>query len=349
MVNILKAFNDELVDFLKLNIQFNRKYNKYVFKGNWTSEINEAYFDKRIEKLKTLLYDQLRVGKRNDLFLNQTLSLIRARFDFFHEYDYSDFSFLKESRTIIPKNHTSLDHPPKEKFNYDFFLNNPTDNYLESEEYANLDQENTSKYLHLVEVFHNNDATEIKFEEHKLMYCIIMFQEKVFELQNFIENLQEDHEMIDFGKTDFNKEVVNSNQLNNETILLSINNLEEKIGNNNKKLEKLMQNKKVTNQEASKKVKCKINLNKISVAEFVAFLIKDGTVFLDENNTKNNKVQMQNFFQDHFTYQALNKAQADITKLNREIADTHFEDKKKYNAYIDKLISILQSKKMVVK
>lgn len=311
MVNILKAFNDELVDFLKLNIHFNRKYNKYVFKGNWTSEINEAYFEQRIEKLKTLLYDQLRVGKRNDLFLNQTLSLIRERFDFFHEYDYSDFSFLKESRTIIPKNHTSLDLPPKEKFNYDFFLNNPTDNYLESEEYGNLDQENTSKYLHLVEVFHKNDATEIKFEEHKLMYCIIMFQEKVFELQNFIENLLEDHEMIDFNY------IKENNNLPAEAM--------GKITENN--------------------IKCKIDLNKKSVAEIVAFLMIEGVIFIDKINEKNNKIEIQKFIEENFTYKALNKEQTEIKSLNREIAEIHFEQKDNYNAFIDKLIKILESKK----
>lgn len=118
MINNVKAFNDELYDFLKIDIQFNTMYNQYLFKGNWTSTINNLYFDNRIEKLKKLLFIQLENGLVNKLFLFETLDEIKKSSNFFQKCDYDDFSFLEESLIIIRKKANTNPIPQKELFNF---------------------------------------------------------------------------------------------------------------------------------------------------------------------------------------------------------------------------------------
>ncbi len=211
MINNVRAFNDELYDFLKIDIQFNTIYNQYLFKGNWSSTINNLYFDNRIEKLKKLLFIQLENGLENKLFLFETLDEIKKSLNFFQKRDYDDFSFLEESLIIIRKKANTNPIPPKELFDYNYFLDKLNlDNHF-NEDFINLDDEIHAYYYHLEDLFKNKISTNLEFEESKLMYCIIKFVEYIYELQNFVESIYENVKSIEFSV------------INNEKTALQIN------------------------------------------------------------------------------------------------------------------------------
>ena len=89
----IKEFEDELDNFLTISIAYNPNYNKYLFDNKWTIDAQETYFENRVEKIKKILWEQLKNGLENKLFLLETRDKIRTTYNLLYDCDFTDLSF----------------------------------------------------------------------------------------------------------------------------------------------------------------------------------------------------------------------------------------------------------------
>lgn len=208
MVNTAKVFNDELDSFLRLDIQYNSKYDQYLFQGKWTSTIYYSYFTERNDKLRHLLIEHLKQGVKNKEFLSIVLDQINVAYNSITKWDYDKFSFFEDAIIMIRKSRISKNAPPKEKFDYNYFEKQLyLDNYLK-EEFFNLDDEVIDYHYHLVDAFKRSKPTKIEFEQEKLMYCVINFVESIIKLENIINDLYKVCEFTDFSVKNAEKHIL---------------------------------------------------------------------------------------------------------------------------------------------
>lgn len=199
MKTTIKAFTDELYDFLKIDVKYNTKFDQYLFKGQWTYKINDLYFENRLEYLRTLLFKQLKEGQKNKELLLEILDEIKDKFNFFQNWDYNEFAFFEHAGITIGKTGSLTNVPPVEKYSFDYFQN---ERYLESskeEDYSTSDDEIYNYRQHLAAAFNAPNATKREFEQSKLMYCIINFVDNIRVLQNYVESLYVDYDYHNFS------------------------------------------------------------------------------------------------------------------------------------------------------
>lgn len=201
MKTTIKAFTDELYDFLKIDVQYNSKYDQYLFKGEWTYKINDQYFENRLEKLKTLLFKQLKEGQKNKEFLLEILDEIKDKFNFFQNWDYNEFAFFEHAGISIRTSERIKNVPPAEKYDFNYFHNKLYLENYKDEAFFTIDDEIYDYHQHLADIFNKPNVTKLEFEQSKLMYCVINFVDNIRVLQNYIESLHQDYDYHNFSAT----------------------------------------------------------------------------------------------------------------------------------------------------
>lgn len=201
MKTTFKAFTDELDDFLKIDVQYNSKYDQYLFKGEWTYKVNDLYYENRLEKLKSLLFKQLKEGQKNKEFLLEILDEIKEKFNFFQNWDYDEFAFFEHAGILIRTSGRLKTVPPAEKYDYNYFHNKIYLENYKDETFLTIDDEIYDYHEHLADIFNEPNVTKLEFEQSKLMYCIINFVDNIRVLQNYIESLHQDYDYHNFSAT----------------------------------------------------------------------------------------------------------------------------------------------------
>ena len=200
MINTAKDFNDELDSFLKLDVQYNSKYDQYLFQGKWTSTIFYSYFKERNDKLRNLLLEHLKQGLKNKEFLSNVLDEIIAAYNSINRWHYEKFSFFEDAVILIRKSRIKKNDPPKEIFDYNYFIEERYKNNHLKEEFYNLNDEIIDYHNHLLDMFNRTNPSKKEFEQEKLSYCVINYVEALIDLEKMVSNLYVYSEFTDFSE-----------------------------------------------------------------------------------------------------------------------------------------------------
>ena len=309
MSNFLKDFEEAFDDFLGTTVYFNESKICYKFQGVWTSNMYNTIFEEKANRLMLLLRIQLKNGLNNKSFLTEIQRKLRDTSNFLYDIYYDDFDNLEKSNLKIKRIFEEPESSDDNVFNYDFYEKKL---YIDIKEKSSKNKENEISnslidFFENYQIKNNSAPSKLQFENYKLLDCIYYYQEIVFETLTEVDYYLINFDVIDFTKIDIEE---------HQPIVSAIE-------------------------------KCKINLSKIEVARFFKFLMVEQIIYFDLIDGKKNKIKLQNFIQDHFTYKSLNTKQENITNLQREFAETHIEIKEDYNKLIDELIAILNSKRKI--
>jgi len=308
MINYLKEFQDALDDFLDLSIYFNQNEIRYKFQGVWTSSNFEKDIQEKAKNLEHLLSRQLKNGLDNKTFLTELQLEIRKAYNFLYDIYYDDFDNLSKSNLKIRYSSAYPDYISVDLYTYEFF-----EKLISNEKFHKQFQSGNIEFqilfdslLELFKNFKKNDTTpSIQQFENLKLLECIYCYREI--LFDLLGVI--DHYVYNFDKIDFSK-------------------IEDKEF-----------------QPIVQAVKCNLNLSKVEAAKFFSFLIYDKIIFIDSSDEKADKIRIQKFIENNFTYKSLNSKQESITKINREISDFKLYNKSDYNKVIDDFIKILESKK----
>lgn len=310
MKNYIQEFNAELDDFLTIKVVYNRHFKQYLFQGVWVSEINNSFFQDRLDTLEKLLFNHLKHGINNDIFLLETIEKIKKVDDLLYDHDYSEFSFFENSGISIRKTSNISNPPKKEEYDYNYFVSNKHKAKRLNDNFFDQEQDIISYHNHLSDLFRNSKhhPSEDEFEQEKLLRVIITYVGYVDDLLHKIALLESNCDKINFST-------------------IKIDDINSQINTNINK--------------------CNLNISKLKLAEFINFLMIEKYINFNAESEAKNKILIQEFFQNNFTYKSPNTKQENIKSLNREISESHLNIKENYNNYIDRLIKLLESKKKV--
>ena len=156
---------------------YNSEYNKYLFNNKWTIDVNETYFENRIEKIKKLLWEHLKNGLDNKSYLQETRDKIRTSYNLLYDCNFTDLSFLEQLDVVIRKSSNSPNNPTKERYDYNYFANKLYVESYKSDAFFKQSDLIINYHDHLKNLFSNsiNQPTENEFEERKLIYSIQIY------------------------------------------------------------------------------------------------------------------------------------------------------------------------------
>lgn len=308
MINYLKEFQEALDDFLDLTIYFNENDIRYKFQGIWASSNFEKLIKEKAKKLEYLLSRQLKNGLDNKTLLSETQLKIREVYNFLYDVYYEDFDDLAKSNLKVRYSSAFPEYILADLYTCEFF-EKLISNEKTREDFQNGNIEFTMLFdslLKLFEKFQKNDKSPDKLQfENAKLLDCIYCYREI--LFDLLNTIE--HYFYNFDKIDFSKIDTDEFQPIDETI------------------------------------KCNLNLSKVEAAKFFSFLIYDKIIFIDPSDEKMDKIRLQKFIENNFTYRSLNSKQEAITKINREISEFKLYNVKEYNNAIDDFIKILESKK----
>ncbi|TDP61192.1 hypothetical protein [Flavobacterium dankookense] len=302
----LKEFEDELDDFLTIRIAYNSKYNKYLFDNKWTIDVNETYFENKVEKIKKLLFEHLKNGLENKSFLRETKDKIRTSYNLLYDCDFTDISFLEQLDVLIRKNSNSLYNPTKEIYDYNYFVKKLYEESYKSDTFFDQNDEIINYHNFLRDIFFystKKQPTENEFEEQKLIYSLLIYKEYLMVLLSYIETLYFNCDRIDFSQKNAESSIIIPSK------------------------------------------KCQVNLSKVDTAQLFRFLFKEGFITINDEDT-NDESQIKKFIEENFTYQnQRTKKHEPIKNINKEFSELNWEHKELQIKFIDNLISKLAAQK----
>jgi hypothetical protein len=308
MINNLQKFEDELYDFLRINVVYNAKYNQYLFDNQWAIEADETYFENRIENIKKILWEHLKNGLDNKSFLLETRDQIRNAYNLLYDCDFGNLSFLERLDVVIRKKSNSSKKPKKEIYDYNYFITKSYEESYLNDTFFNQSDSILNYHEHMTDLFSNstNQPTENEFEEQKLIYSILIYKEYVMVLLSYVESLYLGCDRIDFSQ----------NNVENSIILPL--------------------------------KKCQVNLSKVDTAQLFRFLFHEGFITINDEDTNDEsqikKFIEENFtYQNQRT-----KKHETIKNINKQFAELKSEHKETQINFIDNLILKLEERKKVV-
>ncbi|QBZ98853.1 hypothetical protein [Flavobacterium sangjuense] len=307
MVNYLREFQEGLEDFLDLTVYFNENEIRYKFQGLWTSSNFEKDIQIKANKLENLLYRQLKNGLDNKVLLSEVRLKMRVSLNFLSDVYYDDFDNLSKSNLKV-RYSSSVPENTSDLFTYEFFQNLKSDEKAHKE-FQKRNDDLTMLFdsiLKLFERFQKEGKTPSRLQFENLKLLNCIYCYQEI-LFNLLDKVE--HYFYNFEKIDF-------------TILDT--------------------NESLPMMET---VKCNINLSKVEAAKFFSFLIYDKIIFIDSSDEKMDKIRIQKFIENNFTYKSLNLKQKPITNINKEISEFKLYNDNEFNQTIDDFIKILQSKK----
>lgn len=301
----IKEFEDELYDFLTISIAYNSEYNKYLFNNKWTIDVNETYFENRIEKIKKLLWEHLKNGLDNKSYLQETRDKIRTSYNLLYDCNFTDLSFLEQLDVVIRKSSNSPNNPTKERYDYNYFANKLYVESYKSDAFFKQSDLIINYHDHLKNLFSNsiNQPTENEFEERKLIYSIQIYKDYVMVLLSYVESLYFNCDRIDFTQKNAESSIIIPSK------------------------------------------KCQVNLSKVDTAQLFRFLFSEGFITINDEDTNDEsqikKFIEENFtYQNQRT-----KKHEPIKNINKEFSELKWEHKELQIKFIDNLISKLEAQK----
>jgi hypothetical protein len=146
----------------------------------------------------------------------------------------------------------------------------------------------------------NGYDTPIDFEYGLLSYAIQKYYEAVSNLHSYIFSLIENARYIDF------KSLV----------------IEDRSG---------------ARQQVKADTKLHFNLPKKDIASFFRYLLEEKIIVFDDNDERNNELQMKRFVDTHITYLNPSGQKVPMKNFNREYSEAKaYSNKEKYNSFINR-------------
>ena len=307
MLDNLRKFQEASEDFFDTRIFFNKELCQYKFQGIWVSSGFEKDIETKISSIKDLLFNQLKYGLNNKSFLLELQRELRETHHFLYNIYYDEFDDLAKSNLNIHTTHSEPDELITDLYTYDFFVKIATDEKA-LEEFKQQEIEFPNLYKTLSDLFFAKNEEEYP---SRIQFENAKLLSCIYCYRTVVFDLLSDvdYYVQDFDKIDF-------------SLIDTIN-----------------------NQKNVEKIKCNINVSKIELARFFKFLMIEKYLYFDLHNDSKNKIMLEHFIENNFTYKMQDGSQGEIKTLKREFSESHLEIKKDYNELIDELIGILESKR----
>ncbi|MES2545649.1 MAG: hypothetical protein V4548_12240 [Bacteroidota bacterium] len=146
----------------------------------------------------------------------------------------------------------------------------------------------------------------LDFEKVKLLYSIDLFVKSLSDFYSFVYSLEMNLDFIDFDK---------------------------------------LMAEPYTFSDKTQKIKCHINLKKIELAQLFTMLMSMEYLFMDKTNPNKNKILMEKFIEDNFTYKNHEDKQLNINYLKREFTELNWHHLDNQVNFIDGFILNLEKVK----
>lgn len=112
-----------------------------------------------------------------------------------------------------------------------------------------------------------------------------------------------------------------------------------------KKIENLLLLNDFQNNQSSSE-RCKSSYSKSELAILFYILMDEGLLFFDPSDVKKNRISIQEFLSDNFTYRDNEGVQKKITRISRQFSECKgYTYKEKQIKFLDDLIGILMERK----
>ena len=112
-----------------------------------------------------------------------------------------------------------------------------------------------------------------------------------------------------------------------------------------KKIENLLLLNDFQSKQSSSE-KCKSSYSKSELAILFYILMDEGLLFFDSSDVKKNRISIQEFLSENFTYKDNEGVQKKITRISRQFSECKgYTYKEKQIKFLDDLIGILMERK----
>ncbi|MFH6960632.1 hypothetical protein ACHRV1_24815 [Flavobacterium aquidurense] len=112
-----------------------------------------------------------------------------------------------------------------------------------------------------------------------------------------------------------------------------------------KKIENLLLLNDFQNNQSSSE-RCKSSYSKSELAILFYILMDEGLLFFDPSDVKKNRISIQEFLSDNFTYRDNEGVQKKITRISRQFSECKgYTYKEKQMKFLDELIGRLMERK----
>lgn len=299
---------NQLIQFLKPKIVFNTIHNQFVFNGKWLIDISEDDFMESALEILLKINNHLQVGINNKEFLNGLVTLIDDKLSWFEHKKINNIRNIAEFVKTITSSSTEIQAPKSERYSIEYLLSN-------DEEIENilLLEDGYYYYLRLNAGYFNNYSESISVENVKLHYILIEHYQWVLKMVCYLDSLLLNFESINFSEYQFEYQLAKNG------------------------FKELMNSSPVRQS-------CHLNLTKKESAALFITLLAEGIIEFDKN-PKKNKVAMEKFVENNFTYKGENDKRCVIKNMKQEYSDLTFPNEKLQIPLIEKLIEILEVRK----
>ena len=296
---------NKILKFLNPKIYFTIVHNQYLYDNHWLIEMTKETFKKESLEIIKLINNHLIVGLNTKTFLKETLLMISFQLDKSQEESLQSFEFIENIKVI---NYCRKSAPDKEKF--------MIEDILKGKESVINSINNEFSYYYDLQRFakdFNNYIIPADIEKVKLKFVLELHYEYMNIIYGYIDCIIQDFDRINFEKFDF------------EDILINF---------------------QLINSKASSEIiqKCNVNLNKIDVANLFYFLMEEKLFFFHKNE-KQNKIAIQQFIEENFTYKDDDARQKNISNINKEFSKVGYSNEVSHINFINTFISILEERK----
>ncbi len=298
----------QLSSFLKPKIKFNTVYQHYSYNNNWLIDVTENSLKKDSLKIVTDVNNHLSAGENTKAFLRSLLSLIETRLEFYEEKKtINDIGFVEYKISNIDSvSSGDVEEPKPEKFDV-------SDIIKEEESVIERIHEEESYYYNIFRFkgAFNNYTNSLDLEHVKLNYVIGLHNDYALKLFQYLLELLEDHENVNFDQFDFQTLLVRYDFIDSPQTVQ----------------------------------KCQINYSKIDVANLF-HLLHDEKIFVFDKNERQNKILMQIFIEQNFTYKDDDGFQKNIAFINKQLSKVGFSNTLSHKNFLDSLILRLQERRI---
>ncbi|WP_417368902.1 hypothetical protein [Flavobacterium beibuense] len=184
--------NHRVYLFTKFEISFNEKYQKYIFKGRWTDQVDKDFLNNEIQELKKLFHIQLKIGLNNHIVIADLLELTGKRIDWLKDNEAYNISFIDK----IKLQSKSLDYPPENKISPEDIIK------LRDNEDYNYDNDFINSLI-LNSYKLDDYRDKLNFEKAQLKYCVDLYRVALSEINDYIMRWQMDLPTINIDKVEF--------------------------------------------------------------------------------------------------------------------------------------------------
>lgn len=312
-MNLPSQIENKLHEFITPKLYFTCDYNQYLFNDSWLIEITEETFRKATFEILISLNKHLVSGQNTKTFLNELRNIISNEVNWYIDNNINSLKFVDnicaEISIIENSNKTK---PDEEKYSLKDILAD-----IDPVIKVILSENNYYKDLYYFAESFNNYENPIDIEKVKLSYVLNNHYKYVTIIKDYIEDILENYDSIKFELYDFDE-------------LLFKYQIMEYDSNFDTKL------------------KCNINLKKIEIA-YLFYLLIDEKFIVFDRNEKQNKILLQQFIEQNFTYKDDDNKFKNIIKINKEFSKLLSAKRETQIDFIDFLISKLEKRKLAFK